>query len=63
MTVWLLSNTVYQDLYGTHLHPLTSYLAVWPLLFGVAILAGVLEALIRLTTERTLDRGGFRRLV
>jgi hypothetical protein len=62
-TVWLLGNTVYQDLYGAHLHPLTSYLAVWPLLFGVAIGAGLSEALIRLATERTLDRGGFRRLV
>jgi hypothetical protein len=62
-TVWLLGNTVYLDLYGTHLHPLRSYLAVWPLLFGVAIVAGLSEALTRLTTERTLDRGGFRRLV
>jgi hypothetical protein len=61
-TVWLLGNTVYLDLYGTHLHPLRSYLAVWPLLFGVAIVAGLSEALTRLTTERTLDRGGFRRL-
>jgi membrane protease YdiL (CAAX protease family) len=62
-TVWLLANTVYQDLYGAHLHPLTSYLTVWPLLFGVAIAAGLSEVLIRLATERTLDRGGFRRLV
>jgi hypothetical protein len=62
-TVWLLGNAVYQDLYGAHLHPLTSYLTVWPLLFGVAIGAGLSEAFIRLTIERTFDRGGFRRLV
>jgi hypothetical protein len=62
-TVWLLGNTVYQDLYGAHLHPLTSYLAVWPLLFGVAIGAGLSEALIRFAIERTFGRGGFRRLV
>jgi hypothetical protein len=57
MTIWLLGNTVYQELYGAHLHPLTSYLTVWPLLFGVAIGAGILEVFIRAVTERIIGMG------
>ncbi len=54
---------VVQELYGTHLHPLSSYLTVWPLLFGMALAAGLLEVLIRYTTQRGFGRGGFRLLV
>ena len=63
MTIWLLGNTVYQELYGAHLHPLTSYLTVWPLLFGVAIGAGILEVFIRAVTERIIGMGELRPLV
>ncbi|QIB75575.1 hypothetical protein G3I44_15510 [Halogeometricum borinquense] len=63
VTLWLLGNNVYQELYGTHLHPLSSYLTVWPLLFGMALAAGLLEVLIRYTTQRGFGRGGFRLLV
>jgi hypothetical protein len=63
LTVWFLGDTVYQELYGAHLHPLTSYLIVWPLLFGIALATGVVEALIRVATERTFGWGGIRSLV
>ncbi|EMA24058.1 MULTISPECIES: hypothetical protein [Haloarcula] len=63
MTLWLLGNTVSQWLYGTHLHPLSSYLTVWPLLLGVAVGAGVVEAVVRIGIDRTLDRSGLRPLV
>lgn len=63
VTLWLLGDTVYQWAYGVHLHPLSSYLTVWPLLFGMALAAGVLEALVRLATQRLTDRGGLRPLV
>lgn len=57
-TAWFLGNTVYQELYGTHLHPLSSYLTVWPLLFGVAVAAGLVEVTVRVATERLFGRGG-----
>ncbi|KOX93593.1 hypothetical protein [Haloarcula rubripromontorii] len=63
VTVWLLGNTVSKWLYGTHLHPLSSYLTVWPLLLGVAVGAGVVEALLRVTVDRGFDRFGLRPLV
>jgi hypothetical protein len=62
-TVWLLGNTVYQELYGAHLHPLSSYLTVWPLLFGIAVGAGLVEVPVRVGAERWFGRGGFRSLV
>ncbi|MCU4800338.1 hypothetical protein OB920_08135 [Halobacteria archaeon HArc-gm2] len=62
-TGWTLGNTVYQHLYGTHLHPLSSYLIVWPLLFGLAVLPGAVEALVRLGLDRGFDRFGLRPLV
>ena len=62
-TLWLLGNTVYQELYGAHLHPLTSYLTVWPLLFGIALGTGVVEGLVRAATERWFGWGGVRPLV
>nr|WP_233563229.1 hypothetical protein [Haloarcula sp. Atlit-7R] len=63
VTFWLLGNTVVEWLYGTHLHPLSSYLTVWPLLLGVAVGAGVAEALLRVTLDRDFDRFGLRPLV
>ncbi|SDW39051.1 hypothetical protein SAMN05443574_10362 [Haloarcula vallismortis] len=63
VTLWLLGDTVYEWLYGTHLHPLSSYLTVWPLLLGVAVGAGVVEALLRITVDRGFDRFGLRPLV
>lgn len=62
-TAVILGNTVYQHLYGAHLHPLSSYLIVWPLLFGLALAAGGVEALIRVGLDRALGRFGFRSLV
>jgi hypothetical protein len=61
-TGWLLGNTAYQWAYGTHLHPLSSHLTVWPLLFAVVLAAGAVEALIRLGTDRLAGVGGLRRL-
>ncbi|WP_188852811.1 hypothetical protein [Haloarcula argentinensis] len=63
VTVWLLGDTVYEWLYGTHLHPLSSYLTVWPLLLGVAVGAGVVEAVVRISIDRSFDRFGLRPLV
>lgn len=63
VTLWLLGNTVYEWLYGTHLHPLSSYLTVWPLLLGIAVGAGVIEAGVRIGLSRGVDRFGLRPLV
>lgn len=63
VTLWLLGDTVYEWLYGTHLHPLSSYLIVWPLLLGVAVGAGVVEAAIRIGLDRGVGRFGLRPLV
>ena len=62
-TIWFLGNTVYQELYGAHLHPLTSYLTVWPFLFGMAVGTGLVEVLIRVVTGRKFGRGRLRPLV
>ena len=62
-TIWFLGNTIYQELYGAHLHPLTSYLTVWPFLLGMAAGTGLVEVLIRVATERKFGRGGLRSLV
>lgn len=62
-TIWFLGNTVFQELYGAHLHPLTSYLTVWPLLFGIAVGAGLVEVLIRYATDRVFGQGGVRQVV
>ncbi|PAU83422.1 hypothetical protein CK500_11105 [Halorubrum salipaludis] len=61
-TGWLLGNTAYQWAYGTHLHPLSSHLTVWPLLFAAVLAAGATEALVRLGTDRVAGVGGLRRL-
>jgi hypothetical protein len=61
--LWLLGNTVSEWLYGTHLHPLSSYLTVWPLLLGVAVGAGVVETVLRVALDRGFDRAGLRPLV
>ncbi|ACV47381.1 MULTISPECIES: hypothetical protein [Halomicrobium] len=62
-TLWLLGKTVHQWAYGTHLHPLSSYLVVWPLLLGFALVPGLAEALVRYGTDRFVDRGGLGPLV
>lgn len=62
-TGWILGNTIYQHLYGSHLHPLSSYLIVWPLLFGLALAPGAVEALIRFGLDRRVGRFGLRSLV
>lgn len=59
----ILGDTVYQHLYGSHLHPLSSYLIVWPLLFGLAVAPGAVEALIRYGLDRGFGRFGLRPLV
>jgi len=63
VTLWLLGTTVAEWLYGTHLHPLSSYLTVWPLLLGVAVGAGVVETLVRVGLDRGVGRFGLRPLV
>jgi hypothetical protein len=63
VTLWLLGNAVFEWLYGTHLHPLSSYLTVWPLLLGVTVGAGVIEAVVRIGLSRGVDRFGLRPLV
>lgn len=62
-TPWFLGNTVYQWAYGSHLHPLSSYLTVWPLLFGVAVAVGALEAAVRIAADRAVGSLGLRRLL
>ncbi|WP_424000593.1 hypothetical protein ACOZ4I_14075 [Haloarcula salina] len=62
VTLWLLGNTVFEWLYGAHLHPLSSYLTVWPLLLGVAVGAGVVEAAVRIGLSRSVGRFGLRPL-
>ncbi|MFC6975322.1 hypothetical protein ACFQL1_12760 [Halomicroarcula sp. GCM10025709] len=58
MTLWILGETVWQWRYGTHLHPLSSYLTVWPLLLGVAVGVGMAEALVRTGADHWLGRFG-----
>ena len=62
-TAWFLGDTVYQELYGGHLHPLTSHLTVWPLLFGVALALGAVEVVVRISLDRAVGRAGLRPLV
>jgi len=59
---WLLGETAYQWAYGSHLHPLSSHLTVWPLLFAVALAAGAAEASVRLCADRLVGAAGLRRL-
>jgi hypothetical protein len=60
VTLWILGNTVYQWLYGAHLHPLSSYLTVWPLLLGVTLVITFGETLLRVALDRTSGRFGLR---
>jgi len=60
VTLWILGNTVYQWLYGAHLHPLSSYLTVWPLLLGVTLVITLGEVLLRVALDRTAGRFGLR---
>ena len=59
-TLWVLGETVYQWLYGTHLHPLSSYLTVWPILLGFVLTITLAEAVLRLGLDRTIGRFGLR---
>jgi hypothetical protein len=61
-TVWILGTTVDQWLHGTHLHPLSSYLTVWPLLLGFAVGVGMAEALVRTGADHWFDHLGLRTL-
>lgn len=60
VTLWILGDTVYQWLYGAHLHPLSSYLTVWPLLLGLTLVIALGETLLRVTLDRTSGRFGLR---
>ena len=60
VTLSLLGETVYQWAYGTHLHPLSSYLAVWPLLLGFTLAITAAEAILRAGLDRGVGRFGLR---
>lgn len=60
VTLWILGNTVYQWLYGAHLHPLSSYIIVWPLLLGFTLVVALGEVLLRVALARTTGRCGLR---
>ncbi|MEZ3163009.1 hypothetical protein ABNG03_01515 [Halorubrum sp. RMP-47] len=62
VTALSLASTAFRWAVGTHLHPLTSHLTVWPLLFALAMGAGAVEALLRSGADRLLGVGGLRRL-
>ncbi|WP_338742247.1 hypothetical protein [Haloplanus salilacus] len=62
VTFGILGNTVYQWLYGAHLHPLSSYLTVWPLLLGVTLVITLGETLLRVALDRTSGRLGLRQI-
>ncbi|WP_435066920.1 hypothetical protein [Haloplanus sp. C73] len=57
-TLWILGDTVYQWAYGAHLHPLSSYLTVWPLLLGLVLVVSLGEAVVRRALYRTTGRFG-----
>jgi hypothetical protein len=59
-TLWVLGETVYQWLYGTHLHPLSSYLTVWPIILGFVLTVTLVEAVLRLGLDRAIGRFGLR---
>jgi len=59
-TLWVLGKTVYQWLYGAHLHPLSSYLTVWPILLGFVLTITLAEAVLRVGLDRTIGRFGLR---
>jgi len=62
-TLWVLGETVYQWLYGTHLHPLSSYLTVWPILLGFVLTITLAEAVLRLGLDRTIGRFSLRPVI
>lgn len=62
VTLWFLGNTVYQWLYGAHLHPLSSYLNIWPVLFGIVLGVSLGEAVLRVGLDRTFGRLGLHRI-
>ena len=59
-TLWVLGETVYQWLYGAHLHPLSSYLTVWPILLGFVLTITLAKAVLRLGLDRAIGRFGLR---
>jgi len=63
IALWIAGETVVQWLLGTHLHPISSYLTVSPLLVGVVLAVGIAEALSRYGAERVSGRLGLGRLV
>lgn len=60
--LWVLGDKVYQWLYGTHLHPLLSYLTVWPILLGVVLAITLGEALLRVGLNRSIGRFGLQKV-
>jgi hypothetical protein len=62
-TLDILANTVYQWLSGAHLHPLSSYLTVWPLVLGVVLTLTVGEAILRMSLARTIGQFGLRKVI
>jgi hypothetical protein len=62
VTLWILGDTVYQWQYGVHVHPLSSYLTVWPILLGFVLMITVAEALLRIGLDRNIGRFGLQSL-
>ncbi|WP_244605279.1 hypothetical protein [Halorussus halobius] len=62
-TLSLLGETAYQWAYGTHLHPLPSYLTVWPILLGFTLAVTAGEATLRVVLDRAVGRFGLRPLL
>jgi hypothetical protein len=64
VAAWALANTVYLRRYVPRPHDaLASYLTVWPLFLGLAVVAAAVEAGVRVGTDRSLGRFGLRPLL
>ncbi|WP_128478138.1 hypothetical protein [Halorussus pelagicus] len=61
-TLWILGDTAYQWRYGAHLHPLSSYLIVWPILLGFVLVITLGEAALRVGLDRIIGRFGLQRV-
>lgn len=63
MAIWILATTVQQHWVGSHPHPLSSYVIVWPIVLGFGLLVGAGEVGVRALLDRFAGVLGFRRLV